>query len=137
MATRSRRTRASISLTPLIDVVFILLIFFMLASSFRNWHTLHLDVSPPGAADQSREEEALLVEIDSSDALRLAGDVVSLDELDARVRLRLANAPDLEILVQPRADVPLQEVVTVLDRLTAAGASQVSLRTDESTKTSP
>ena len=136
MATRSRGTRTSISLTPLIDVVFILLIFFMLASSFRNWHTIHLDVSPPGAADQSGEEEALLVEIDG-DALRLAGDVVSLDELDARVRQRLANAPDLEILVQPRADVPLQEVVTVLDRLTAAGASQVSLRTDADTKTSP
>lgn len=136
MATRSRRTRASISLTPLIDVVFILLIFFMLASSFRNWHTMQLNVSPPGVADQTREEEVLLVEI-VGDGLRLAGEIVSLDQLDTRIRQQLGNAPDLQILVQPHTDVPLQKVVTVLDRLTAAGAAQVSLLTNTDTNTSP
>ncbi len=46
------RRRALISLTPLIDVVFILLVFFMLPSSFLDWRAIDLD--PPGQAQQRR-----------------------------------------------------------------------------------
>ena len=124
---RARR-RPLISLTPLIDVVFILLVFFMLASSFLDWRSIELD-APAQAAAGSSMEGALLVEI-RPDGLRLSGETVSLDTLAERVAARVAAKADQRVLVEPAAGVSLQEAVQVLDRLAAAGADKLSLIRD-------
>lgn len=123
-----RRRRALISLTPLIDVVFILLVFFMLASSFLDWRAIELD-APGRAAAGASLEGALLVEV-RSNGLRLSGETVSLDALEARVRERVAAQPDQRVIVKPAAGVALQEAVDVLERLTQAGVSDLSLIRD-------
>jgi len=122
------RRRPLISLTPLIDVVFILLVFFMLASSFLDWRSIALD-APARAAASASMEGALLVEV-RTDGLRLSGDTVSLDKLAERVAARLEAKPDQRVLVKPAAGVSLQEAVQVLDRLAAAGAAELSLIRD-------
>ena len=115
------RAGSLISLTPLIDVVFILVIFFMLASSFVDWRSIDLSV-PAGAATGTAEDGALLVEV-RADGLRLSGEPVTLDGLAARI----AEAPDRHVLVRPAPLVGVQRVVAVLDRLAAAGAENLSL----------
>lgn len=120
-----RRRRAVISLTPLIDVVFILLIFFMLASSFLDWRAI--DLAAPGrAAAGSSMDGALLVEVRPQD-LRLSGQQVSLDQLADRIQSRLTERPDQKVLVKPAAGVALQRAIDVLDRLAGAGVSDLSL----------
>ena len=119
------RRRALISLTPLIDVVFILLVFFMLASSFLDWRAIDLDTPVSSAAGTSMEG-ALLVEI-RSDGLRLSGETVSLDALGARVARRVSERLDQPVLVRAAPGVSLQRAVQVLDRLAAAGATRMAL----------
>ena len=114
-----------ISLTPLIDVVFILLVFFMLASSFLDWRSI--DLSTPGRAVAAASSDAsLLVEVHPG-GLHLSGEHVSLDALAARVGERLDRNADQRVLVRPEAGVALQEVVAVLDRLAEAGVADLSL----------
>lgn len=119
------RRRRLISLTPLIDVVFILLVFFMLASSFLDWRSIVLAAPMPGAGATAMEG-AMLVEV-RAEGLRVAGRPVRLDELDGRIRPRLAETAGLSIFVKPSAGVPLQRAVAVLDRLSAAGVTRLSL----------
>ena len=121
----NRRRRALIGLTPLIDVVFILLVFFMLASSLLDWHSI--DLSPPtrGAAAASMEG-ALLVEI-RPEGLRVSGERMSLDAFGERIRQRVSKRPDQRVLVQPAPGVPLQDAVRVLDRLAIAGVTRMAL----------
>ena len=122
------RRRALISLTPLIDVVFILLVFFMLASSFLDWRAI--DLTTPGrAATGTSMEGALLVEV-RHDGLRLSGQALSLDALARSVAQRLAEKPEQRVLVKPQAGVALQRAVDVLDRLAAAGVADLSLVRD-------
>ena len=128
LASKAARRRALISLTPLIDVVFILLIFFMLASSFLDWRAIELN-APAQAAAGTSVEGALLVEV-RSDSLRLSGETVSLDALASRISARLETAPDQRVLVRPASGVALQQAVAVLDRLKAAGVSELSLIRD-------
>ena len=129
VVSRPRRSRASISLTPLIDVVFILLVFFMLASRFHHWRAIHLGITHSGAGIGGMEGKALLLKV-GRDRLYLDGEVVSLEQLGIRTQQGLRGVSAKVVVVQPLADVPLQRVVDVLDRLTAAGASQVSLVAD-------
>ena len=125
---RRRGRRPLISLTPLIDVVFILLVFFMLASSFLDWRSIDLTAPSPTVAGSSTEG-SLLVEV-RADSVRLSGALVSLDELAARVGERLVLDADQRVLVRPAAGVPLQAVVAVLDRLADAGVVDLSLIRD-------
>ena len=122
------RRRPLISLTPLIDVVFILLVFFMLASSFLDWRSIDLN-APAQAAAGPALEGALLVEI-HPDRLLLSGEPVSLDVLTSRIAERVEAKPDQRVVVKSAAGVPLQNAVNVLDRLTEAGAAQLSLTRD-------
>lgn len=121
----SRRRRALISLTPLIDVVFILLVFFMLASSFLDWRAIDLS-APAEAAAGSSMEGVLLVEI-RNDGLRLSGESLALEDLVLEIEARVAENPEQRVLVRPAEGVTLQEAVEVLDRVAKAGASDLSL----------
>lgn len=125
LANSGRRRRTLIRLTPLIDVVFILIVFFMLASSFSDWRAIEL-TTPEGAATGASMEGALLVEV-RRDGLRLSGETVSPDTLVSRIEERAALRPDLRVLVKPLPGVPLQDAVRVLDRLTEAGIADMAL----------
>lgn len=127
---QGRRRRPLISLTPLIDVVFILLVFFMLASSFLDWRSIDLNAPGRGGGKPSMVG-ALLVDV-TANGLRLSGEAMDLGELEARVATRLEQRPEQRVLVKPAAGVPLQSVVDVLDRLSAAGVVDLSLIRDRS-----
>ncbi|TVR82911.1 MAG: biopolymer transporter ExbD [Rhodospirillales bacterium] len=117
--------RRLISLTPLVDVVFILLVFFMLASSFVDWRAIDLTV-PTMPTAGTATEPPWLVDI-GPDGLRLAGEPVSSGVLAARVNDRLTVAPDQRVLVRPASGVPLQDAVDVLGTLATAGVRRMSL----------
>lgn len=130
LVNRTGRRRRLISLTPLIDVVFILLLFFMLASSYLDWRTIHLN-APASTAAGSTAEAALLVEIRDG-GLRLSGEAVTRNDLAMRLAERLERKPDQRVLVRPEDGVSLQDAVTVLDLISAAGVSDLSLIRDMS-----
>ena len=105
----------------------ILLVFFMVASSFRDWHAIALDAGIEGAKGATtRMEGALLVEVIPG-GVRLSGEPVSLELLAARVGRDVTERPDLRVLIKPARGVVLQETVRVLDALSAAGATGLSL----------
>lgn len=126
LAPRPTRKRALVSLTPLIDVVFILLVFFMLVSSFADWRTI--TVSPPlDASGQSQGfTGAVLVEVQGEGQLRLSGETLGLDEIAGRLQRLLNSAPDRRFIIKTVDGVPLQDLVDVLDQLSAAGAEDIS-----------
>ena len=128
LASRARPRRTLVSLTPLIDVVFILLVFFMLASSFTNWRSIELD-TPVHAGGGSARDKALVIEV-RKDGLRLAGVPITRERLAARVTERVRQQPELKVLIRLAQGVVLQEAIVVLDRLTAAGIKNLSLAGD-------
>ncbi len=123
---RPRRPRRLISLTPLIDVIFILLVFFMLASSYLEWHSITLAV-PAGQAAANTMEEAILIRLQADGGLNLNGEPLTLAGLAAQVRTQLDRNPDQRILVQPEPTVQLQRIIILMDRLAEVGGINVAL----------
>lgn len=126
---KPRRRRPLIGLTPLIDVVFILLIFFMLASNFMRWRAIDLSAPVRAAAVVPVERDVLKIEI-RSDGISIDGDSVTPEVLDRQVTDRLTGDSELVIVIQPAVAVPLQRTVTIVDQLRALGASNLNLVRD-------
>jgi biopolymer transport protein ExbD len=124
-AIQSRR-KTIISLTPLIDVVFILLVFFMLASSFMDWRSLALDTSAAGAPAPS-EQTPFVVQV-SAEELRLNGEVMTPALLINAAQSRQPAAQP--VVLQPVAATQVQALVKVLDALQAAGVQPLQLVDD-------
>lgn len=125
--TGQTRRRALIGLTPLIDVVFILLLFFLLASSFLEWNTIKLTTPATQGMVAGSSGGAVLIRLGSNGALDMNGQPILIDELMSKLKQLLTDKPDQKILVRPAKGVPLQPVVSVLDAVKEAGGRNVSL----------
>ena len=126
LAYRKPSARRMISLTPLIDVVFILLIFFMLASSFLDWRSIDLKL-PQKAAAGSSSQTVLVVLISDDGTLKVDGAPIADDALEVRLSDHLSANEDGPILVRAAEGVPLQRSIQVLEKVTASGGHNVSL----------
>ena len=124
------RRRTIISLTPLIDVVFILLVFFMLASSFLEWRSISIATAKaPSATPVQTEQKPLLLSVSDAE-IRLNGELLELDEIMARLQERFEKDPQASVKVQPVGDTRLQSVIAVLDELKLAGINRFKMARD-------
>ena len=123
-----RRRRLPIRLTPLIDVVFILLLFFMLASNLQREQALRLQLPASEAASALSDEEALLIRLEADGRLRLNGAPVSAADLPGTVGRALGRDPDRAVLLAPAPEASLQQLVSVLDQLASGGIPGVRLQ---------
>ena len=118
------KKRRGIGLTPLIDVVFILLLFFMLSSNFMHWRQITLS-----SAEQSEQTpdkiEVVRVESDAGRVTH-AGKSYQLQDLTALSALVAAN-PEAVFAVEAAPEVKTQTLVSLLDQLHRAGAKKVSM----------
>lgn len=108
-----RRTRPS--LIPLIDVMLVLLFFFMLASSYAEHGRMRLELAPDARPGAGATGDTLRVELMAGGALRIAGQLqplaAALPALQAATEVRLSPAPG----------VPLQSLLDTWQQLRAAG----------------
>ncbi|RKT47149.1 ExbD/TolR family protein [Thiocapsa rosea] len=117
--------RRLISLTPLIDVVFILLVFFMLASSLIRWHAVEMG-APASATAGTPVVGSWLVRV-QPEGIDLNAEAIAAANLAERVATRIGEDPSQRILIQPAPGVSLQQLVDVLDLLRDAGARHLTL----------
>ena len=118
--------RRAISLTALIDVVFILLLFFMLTSTFTHWKAVDFQF-PVASPDLSTQEpQALILHQDGS--LSLHGQPFHLPTPNDPIPRR-AGAFDVArpVVVFPEANTRVQMIISAFEELQAAGIAGVSL----------
>ena len=124
----TRRRRSLVILTPLVDVVFILLVFFMLAANFSDQRVI--DMLTPAAAKEAVEADSIgvvLIRVGRNGTLNISGLPTTAVRLAQEVAMRSVGDVEYSYLVQPDRGVSLQEVVSVVDLLKSSGARSVSL----------
>jgi len=118
------KRRQAISLTPLIDVVFILLLFFMLSSSFIPWR--QINVSMPTATSQSKTDVMRLEILDNKGRFVLDNQDFLMSDKASLISL-VAENPDAVFLIKAKPEIETGVLVGLLDQLTLAGAKNVSI----------
>ncbi len=116
--------RRAISLTPLIDVVFILLLFFMLSSTFIQWR--QIDVSAPTEASSDTKTQRILTL--KSDQGLFSFDGLQYDsQNEAAVKALVLEDVEAVYVIKVEPGLRTQSMIVLVDALKQAGANNVSL----------
>jgi len=120
----------AIDITPMIDMVFILLIFFMVSTSFVKDMKLDLD-RPAASSATTASTKAIRLYIDSNGDTYLDGEPVQVWVIQSRLRDQLKTMTSKAVLVVTDVDVPAGRLVEVVDQARLAGATDVGVATVE------
>ena len=120
------RKNRLVSMTPLIDVVFILLLFFMLVSNFQQWRAMPLNLAGQNSNPPEQNQIFSLL-IRQAGELTLDKTPVTLEKLTAMLARRVAGGADPKILIETDESTNLQTLVHVIDSISAAGIKQITL----------
>jgi len=123
-----------VNLTPLIDVVFLLLIFFMVSTTFEQQSRIQIELPEASAEPLEQEPESIEIVIDVQGRYYLGDRQVvnsELKTLKAAIGKAVAGRDSLTVIIRADAQTPHQAVITALDAASQLGLTQVSLATSK------
>lgn len=124
---KSEQTQ-EIDISPLIDMVFILLIFFMVSTTFIK--DMNLEIDRPAASSASQaSSKAIRVYIDKSGDTYVDGQPVRVWVMQSKIRDMLRLSTGKSVLVVTDEGVPAGKLVEVVDQCRLAGAKDVGVAT--------
>jgi len=133
---RARRSshkglKAELNVTPLVDVVLVLLIIFMVVTPFMKKGP-RVDLPSARTSDSVKQNPApVILTVTAEKALMLGGQELPRDQLEAVMQRVLQGSPTVEIYVQGDKSLRFKDVKSVLDACHKAGAKRLSLATRE------
>ncbi len=114
-----------VSLTPLIDVVFLLLIFFMLATTFIRTQALAVLTPAPSAQEVAKDRHVVEVWVLSDGTHRLDGEVIALEELSKGVRRNLGGDPEAIVSILVEKGATVQPLIDAMEAARNGGAQSI------------
>ena len=118
----------TVDVSPLIDMVFILLIFFMVTTTFVK--DMQLELNRPSAASASlASAKVLRVYIDNSSEIYIDNQAVKLWAIQSKLRDMLKTSTEKSVLVITDGDIPVNVLIDVVDEVKMSGAKDVAVST--------
>ena len=131
MIERKHRKRAAeeaeINITPMLDIVFIMLIFFIVTTSFVKELGVDLDRPSNAPVKEQKRSEVIPVRIEANGQIFVEGRLVNVGAVRANIVTGLAGKPNATVVVIADRDADSGYIVTVVDQARVAGAGKVSL----------
>jgi len=121
-----------VNLTPLIDVVFLLLIFFMVSTTFEQQSRIQIELPEATPTPAETEDESLEIVIDAQGRYFIGEQQVvnsELKTLKSAISKAVEGREPLTVIIRADASTPHQAVITALDATSQLGLTQISLAT--------
>jgi len=119
-----------VDMSPLIDMVFILLIFFMVSSTFTK--DMKLDLDRPGASSASKASSKVIrVYIDKYSDVYVDGQPVKMWAVQSKLRDMLRASTEGSVLVISDETIPVEKLIDLVDQCRQSGAKDVAVATDK------
>ena len=124
---RTQTSLADINITPLVDVVLVLLIIFMVTAPVLQ---SGIEVAVPKTRTVKEiTEERLVITIDKSQRVFLGNDAVNINEIAGKIRQKIRDPQHQSIFIRADENVPFGAFATVMDSVKQSGISNVSIVT--------
>ncbi len=124
---RTQTSISDINVTPLVDVVLVLLIIFMVTAPVLQ---SGIEVSVPKTRTVKEiTEERMVISINKQQRVFLGNDPININEIKARLRQRIRDPQNQSVFIRADEDVPFGAFATVMDAVKGAGITNVSIVT--------
>ena len=122
-----QQEEGEIDLTPMLDVVFIMLIFFIVTATFVK--EIGLDVNSPDKNQNVKDadKQSIVVQITSRDRIRIRGRDIDVRAVRANIERLHAENPEAAVVVQPHPESSTNTMIQVMDSARQAGVYNVSI----------
>jgi biopolymer transport protein ExbD len=123
-----------VNLTPLIDVVFLLLIFFMVSTTFEQQSRIQIELPEATASPEELEEESIEIIIDAQGRYFIGEEQVvntELKTLKSAITKVVGDRGTVPVTIRADASTPHQAVITALDATSQLGLTHISLATSK------
>lgn len=121
--------QANVDMTPLIDVVFILLIFFILSASFQQQNQIKVE-RPNSQVTDAISSVSVMVTIDEQGQVWLDNQNVEVSMLTARVKQKASQANNVSVVIDVDKSVDSGRLIQVIDKVRIAGVNNVAVATE-------
>ena len=132
-----RQTMSSLSeinITPLLDLAFVLLIIFMITTPLLE-NSMSLIIPSSGVKNSAvPSSQVRTISIDRDETIRFNNKLVDLDSLGAQLTELKRSNPDVAVVIRPDRDLPVQNLITLMDALQRAQIMKVGIATRAETK---
>jgi biopolymer transport protein TolR len=124
---RTQTAMSDINVTPLVDVVLVLLIIFMVTAPVLQ---SGIEVSVPKTRTVKEiTEERMVISINKQQRVFLGNDPININEIKAKLRQRIRDPQNQSVFIRADEDVPFGAFATVMDAVKGAGITNVSIVT--------
>lgn len=129
---RHLELKQGIDLTPMIDVVFNLLIFFMIGSTLIDTPQLKITLPESTASESGEDSKIIIITISEDDNVYIGSEELSFEDIGSRLKSISKEEGALEKTVQIRADenVITKNLIFVIDNVKESGFTKLSIATD-------
>ena len=124
---REEKELISINITPLIDIVFLLLIFFMLATSFIQKSTIEINLNSGKTVKIDNTKNTAVVILNKKGLIYLNNKLIKVTNIRNEINNIIEKNPKYRILIKSHKKVPVQKVIRLIEEVRLAGTDNIKL----------
>ena len=117
----------SINITPLIDIVFLLLVFFMLATSFIQKSTIEVNLSSGEEIETFVKEKMVILILNDKGQIYINKKLTNISSIGGQVSKIIKKNPKNKILIKSHKKIPVQKVIRLIEEVRLAGTDNIKL----------
>ena len=126
-----KKKNIEINVAPLIDIVFLLLIFFMLTSEFTDFKTIDM-ISPNQSSTSSEKNDLpIIINLSENGLLEIDKIEIKLEDLSETIQMKLMNSKNKKIVISTLNETKINNLIIVVDTIRSLGIENIALITKE------
>ena len=129
ISTAVQEEESEINITPMLDVVFIMLIFFIVTANFIKEPGLEVN-RPDSDTSEIQENAAILIAIGSNDEIYMDGRRIDVRQVKANVIRMIAENPQGTVVIQADEKSTADTIIDVMDEVREAGVIDISIASE-------
>ena len=129
ISTAVKDEESEINLTPMLDVVFIMLIFFIVTANFIKEPGLEIN-RPDSDTAEIQENAAILIAVGANDEIYMDGRRIDVRQVKANVIRLMAENPQGAVVMQADEKATAEKIIAVMDEVREAGVIDISIASE-------
>ena len=117
----------SINITPLIDIVFLLLVFFMLATSFIQKSTIEVNLSSGETVQIENQKNNVVLILNKTGKIYLNNKLISISNIKNEITKIIDNNTEHKVLIKSHKKIAVQKVIRLIEEVRLTGTDNIKL----------